>query len=797
MRFLYFVQLMGALHLGLSGSPNKKQRSGTDGATGETAIVLSSAQSDPLPAVAGAAESEAEIVQQGSMDDDRSDAAPVEHDEYKDYVDVGVYDGLGGAGGPALPALTDPQALAAALESVESGRFAHYFDDETLLALGDRESMIRPGSRKRSTLGPVNDSAPTFGRGRRGFVSTVETTAVNGALHFLVRSRQLRELMASFVPVVPEAGSPALAVATAGVVNAVADAFNAQWSEETGSLENDPANANATVDALVALRALLDPVIIRHEMQRIQIAVSDILFALAAHMPEIGPMFTSIITTDSACSVCTLVNGNRGSMATTEIRLAVDRKRGQFRPLEFEESLDVTLTRLGSGRCDACGSPLESARFLTAAPVLMMPQQRTTYEGWVSYPLEFYASDLVPGAKGYYRLSAVSHRVDHVEGQDFLIDFLHPDNGLWYRCNNHEVFAIDGGRPVVTGPSQNILMYELDLENEPITFRAPPRPYVPAPAVRSLIAPVGPVDLAAPTIDRGRRGFANIGNTCYLATALQLLTHSRRIRAEMAAVMTGPMVRRAEPVREAAVALAEAMQAQWGDHPDASTDRPIDLGRVFGALRAIDGRFVHGEQGDSDDAYLALVDALSTVIPGVNATTRTLVNTHLSCVMCQDSRVTTEEFRGLSLPINFERPSITLKDAIDSYFVGEMMEVDCGTTCHARTPTMMTPTVTHTAPVLMLSFKRRLFTGKLHIVVDYPHRLPVEHLIPGASAGSGFYRLIGVANHLGRDNAGHYVADFLHPDDGSWYRASDGHVVPRESPPTGNGDEVGLLYELE
>ena len=336
---------------------------------------------------------------------------------------------------------------AAAAEDAGGAAHGHSGAADPVAAPGEESSMI--------------------GRGRRGFVTVNHAVDVHGALHFLVRSRHLRALMASFVPVVPSAGSSALVIPNAEVANAVAAAFRAQWSEETGAVVG-PASADRVAAALAAVRALhpSDHVI---PMQRVQVAVREILFALGEHIPEIGPLFTSVITQTFACSVSTLGRTTE-SLVTAEIRLLLEEGRGESHPMTLWESIEGLLSNFGGG-----SSPAAGARFTVAAPLLLMPQERENFDNWLGFPVEFWASDLVIGAEGFYRLIAVSHYVAFVPDQNFLIDFLHPDDGIWYRCNNYEVNAIAGGGPILTGPSQNILMYELDLVNEPRTLRRGPR----------------------------------------------------------------------------------------------------------------------------------------------------------------------------------------------------------------------------------------------------------------------------------------------------------------------------------
>ena len=60
-----------------------------------------------------------------------------------------------------------------------------------------------------------------------------------------------------------------------------------------------------------------------------------------------------------------------------------------------------------------------------------------------------------------------------------------------------------------------------------------------------------------------------------------------------------------------------------------------------------------------------------------------------------------------------------------------------------------------------------------------------------------YYDLIGVSNHFGSLNGGHYVGDALNLDNNTWYNCNDSHVSSYSGSPSLSTSSAYVLFYIQ
>ena len=313
------------------------------------------------------------------------------------------------------------------------------------------------------------------------------------------------------------------------------------------------------------------------------------------------------------------------------------------------------------------------------------------------------------------------------------------------------------------------------------------------PGAMSASAPTGPRDVASPMFARGRRGIENLGNTCYLAAALQMVSHSRHLRAAILAYnppadMEGLSEMQLQGVLMC-LAVKDVLEAQWRSL-EAESAIPIDVSDVLAALNEMNEEFEVGKMQDSGEALMMILGTLQDHIGAIAGTLRTGMRSTRTCPSCNGWRVKDENVFSISLPVPEIRDrNVGLHESFATYFnpapVDAPVECDHGTCVEGvRYPATTTASLAGMPPVLILTLNRfvseyiplrGMVSRRINTVINIPPELDMSTL-PG---GDGTYRLVAIVHHIGASmNVGHYVTDYLHPDDGTYYNANDSRVTP-------------------
>jgi len=338
-----------------------------------------------------------------------------------------------------------------------------------------------------------------------------------------------------------------------------------------------------------------------------------------------------------------------------------------------------------------------------------------------------------------------------------------------------------------------------------------------------------PARLANP---RGLVGLVNLGNTCFMNSALQCLSNVAPLSEYFLGSRWSRDLNSRSPSKgEVASAFADLMSRLWAPPPPsgaAAAERP---GRLKTAVAATAARFADFSQHDSQEFLRALLDALhdDTNRVRVKLAYEELkdpaddpdaavsdawwryfcarndshvwnlfagqLHAETRCLKCGHRSRAFDPVLDLSLPIRDGR-DCTLTSCLQSFTSSETMNDWYCARCKRHQPAEKRILLFRLPPVLMLHLKRFSsgaagspgfgFSGGLRTKIAAGVTFPTEaldmraFLSPAspelAAGGAAEYDLVGVVNHMGSLNGGHYVADARNRDSGQWNNFNDSHV---------------------
>jgi ubiquitin C-terminal hydrolase len=312
------------------------------------------------------------------------------------------------------------------------------------------------------------------------------------------------------------------------------------------------------------------------------------------------------------------------------------------------------------------------------------------------------------------------------------------------------------------------------------------------------------------------RGLANIGNTCYLNSAVQALRHTRVFQQLFG---TDAWTRYQHPERrghDLATAFAQTMQG-FADTEKTTPIAPMSLVRAFiGVGQEFNDEIRFGAQADAAEAVQIIIDSLHTYLSrevrmDITGTPRSreteeLITAHKSwidffrkeysafldefygqtqtCVTCQSCKarsVRYEPWCVLKAPIpggdRVGAPAPTLQECIAAAFESENLDDYSCDACKTRGPATITHALSKLPETVILSLKRFTNMG-----AKVRARIPYD---PDAVSFSGHaawptipmkteYRVTATIEHMGSSRGGHYYMRQRIGDD--WFVLDDASV---------------------
>lgn len=294
------------------------------------------------------------------------------------------------------------------------------------------------------------------------------------------------------------------------------------------------------------------------------------------------------------------------------------------------------------------------------------------------------------------------------------------------------------------------------------------------------------------------RGMRNLGNTCYFNAQWQVLAHNALFKAYVASLP----VLEGESVDSGIVRLTKAFLRE---HWSIETAKWVDPTDLMSAYRLRNSFFTPGPQNDAIEALehtRHILDSSSVATGGAPLTLfHFSLRSRISCEDASQNRHSDEAADDLRLSLEASDDVLQLDDLIKDYFVKEYLEdFRCGATGNVEgiRGGWRQLELASLPQLLVIQLKRfRPRPGQpaeiIRTRVEFPEVLDVSS-VPGAPVESRF-KLTGVVRHMGKDNSGHFIADYFHPELEQWVRADDTTTKIIKSTPNQSRTAYILFYE--
>ncbi|CAG9336281.1 USP20_1 [Blepharisma stoltei] len=325
-----------------------------------------------------------------------------------------------------------------------------------------------------------------------------------------------------------------------------------------------------------------------------------------------------------------------------------------------------------------------------------------------------------------------------------------------------------------------------------------------------------------PTI--GKSGLANLGNTCYLNSTIQCLSHIPPIRWYFQSIFKD-LSNAVKPDSNVLIPFQELIQDLWN-----RTDTIFPENFVRNAY-TLSKDYHQDLQQDAQEFLRNLLNSLDTgiksIIPGSSSivadTFQGKLETKITCNTCKTETTKIDNFLDILLPLpkSKELPSLHKKsklmmNAIDkkkyhknsqkiwlkfkefcqkgssiivslydclianfkSQEINDVNNLYYCEACQKKCPIEMSYKITEFPNVMAFSVKRFKYlhgSSKIGIHVQLP--LTINMKTFGANDENADYSLIGIIQHKGSTGRGHYKAFCKNEEDGKWYIFNDKKVT--------------------
>ncbi len=314
--------------------------------------------------------------------------------------------------------------------------------------------------------------------------------------------------------------------------------------------------------------------------------------------------------------------------------------------------------------------------------------------------------------------------------------------------------------------------------------------------------------------NKGLSGLANLGNTCFANSCVQILSHTYELNSFLGA---GTYKGKLKRVPESALLVEwdELRKMLWSDNCIISPGKFIKTIQKVAQIKGVD-LFTGFSQNDLPEFLLFLIDCFHTSLSReirmtISGTpSNTTDNIAIQCFEMiknmyskeyseiwnlfyavhvseisdlktgESLKITPEPYFIIDLPIPANKNSTTLIDCFNLYVEGEILDGENGWINDAtkeRIDIRKRIQFWSFPSVLVIDLKRfNTRFQKSQVLVTFPiDNLDLSEYVIGYKKQSYKYELYGVCNHSGGVMGGHYTA-YVKNANGKWYHFNDTSV---------------------
>jgi ubiquitin carboxyl-terminal hydrolase 8 len=323
--------------------------------------------------------------------------------------------------------------------------------------------------------------------------------------------------------------------------------------------------------------------------------------------------------------------------------------------------------------------------------------------------------------------------------------------------------------------------------------------------------------------DKGLSGLANLGNTCFVNSCVQILSHTYELNSFLKQETYRSKLKRT-PGTALLLEWDELRKMLWGDNCIISPGKFIKTVQKVAEIKGTD-LFTGFSQNDLPEFLLFIIDCFHNALAReikMTISGNPSNNTDNIAIQCfemiknmyskeyseiwnlfyavhvseisdlktgESLKITPEPYFMIDLPIPSNNKSPTLIDCFNLYVEGETLDGENGWINEAtkeRIDIKKKIQFWSFPNILVIDLKRfNTRLQKSQVLVTFPmDNLDLSEYVIGYKKNSYKYELYGVCNHSGGVMGGHYTA-YVKNANGKWYHFNDTSV-----------SEVGLLDSI-